>query len=128
MKILFTGGLETFFSVYEQTFLFFISVIMGMIFAVIFDLFRLLRIILPFMRKGILLFISDFLCSVIFMSGLFLIGVFLGRGVVRGFFVIGAFLGSIIYFTLVGNGLINVIRKFVKIVKSKLSANKKRYY
>lgn len=117
MKILFSGGLETFFSVYEQTFIFFISVLMGMIFGIVFDFFRLLRVILPFMKKGIFLFLSDFLCSIIFMSGIFLIGIFLGRGVVRGFFVLGALLGCIIYFTLIGNSLIDFLRKIFGKIK-----------
>ncbi len=111
MRFLFTGGLETFFTVSEQTFIFLFSVLAGIVYGFFFDILRVIRIIFPFMRKKIPTAVLDFIFMLLFGFGIFLTGAFMGRGNVRFFYIAGAFLGAVLYLATVGNSVTGIIRK-----------------
>lgn len=136
--------LETFFLNTTQLEVFLISCIVGVVIGIIYDVFRIFRIVIP--HNSILVFIEDIILSI--MYGVFIVcfAFALMRGQIRFFFLIGNFIGFILWFFTIGSvisktalrlklyilklfkALIFPIRKlihFFRIIKKKLKIHKK---
>jgi spore cortex biosynthesis protein YabQ len=103
--------LETFLSLSEQTLIFLLSVPAGACLAVIYDIFRVWRIIFPAASHRAAAFISDVLFMLICGFCVFLFAVRFSGGVVRFFCVIGSAAGFILYFFTVGNTVVSCLRR-----------------
>lgn len=125
MRFLFTGGLETFFTVSEQTFIFLFSVLAGTVYGFFFDILRVIRIVFPFMRKKFPTAVLDFIFMLLFGFGIFLIGAFMGRGSVRFFYIAGAFLGAVLYLATVGNSVTGLIRRIFDRIFSDIKSKRR---
>ena len=136
--------LETFFLNTTQLEVFLISCIVGLVIGLIYDVFRVFRIVIP--HNAILVFIEDIILSI--MYGVFIVcfAFALMRGQIRFFFLIGNFIGFILWFFTIGSvisktalrlklyilklfkALIFPIRKLIRffgIIKKKLKIHKK---
>ncbi|MGN1415947.1 MAG: spore cortex biosynthesis protein YabQ [Oscillospiraceae bacterium] len=111
MSGLFTGGIETFFTVPQQVFIFLCSVILGGALGVVYDVFRAVRIIFPFLGRKIPTAAADILYMIIFGLAVFLLSALMGRGVVRFFCIAGAAIGAVLYLTAVGNTVTGLLRR-----------------
>lgn len=111
--------LETFFSVSEETRLFLFSCIMGVPVGIVFDVFRVLRVIFPQNKLSVAL--EDIAFLLVYAVMLMTFAMLFARGEVRFYFVIGNFLGFVLYFFTVGNLLVGIIRKFAEMVKNVFS-------
>lgn len=114
---LFTGGIETFFTVPQQVFIFLSAVILGGGLGVVFDVFRALRIIFPFLGKKLPTAAADIICMIVFGLAVFLLSAVMGRGVVRFFCVVGAALGAVLYLAAVGNTVTDILRSLCNAVR-----------
>ncbi len=103
--------LETFFNVSQQTQLFLWSCILGAVLGVVYDFFRVLRLIKR--HKASIVFIEDFIFIIISSIVLFVFSTEYVRGEIRFFIFLGSLLGFIVYILTVGNFVVNIIRKIV---------------
>ncbi len=101
---------EAFFTINEQTELFLMSVLMGGIFGVVFDVFRALRVIFPALRGKGATAVCDMLFFVICGMGMYIFSLTFARGEIRGYFWVGALLGGIVYLLTAGTVVIGIIR------------------
>ena len=83
--------LETFFPTTEQTNLFLLSILVGALLGVVYEIFRVIRITLP--HNDIAVFFEDLLFSFIWGFSMLVFVIELGRGELRLFFVIGNIIG-----------------------------------
>ena len=86
---------EAFFTVSEQTELFLLSVLAGVTFGVLWDVFRALRVMLPPMRSTALTAVCDALYMIICGLGLYIFSLLFARGEIRAFYWLGALLGAV---------------------------------
>lgn len=107
--------LETFFTTTEQTNLFLLSILVGALLGVVYEIFRVIRITLP--HNDIAVFFEDLLFSFIWGFSMLVFVIELGRGELRLFFVIGNIIGFVLYFLTVGNVVNRVIRMLARAVK-----------
>ena len=107
--------LETFFTTTEQTNLFLLSILVGALLGVVYEIFRVIRITLP--HNDIAVFFEDLLFSFIWGFSMLIFVIELGRGELRLFFVIGNIIGFVLYFLTVGNVVNRVIRTLARAVK-----------
>ena len=77
---------EAFFTVSEQTELFLLSVLAGVTFGVLWDVFRALRVMLPPMRSTALTAVCDALYMIICGLGLYIFSLLFARGEIRAFY------------------------------------------
>ena len=125
---MFRGGLESFLTVPQQVIMFLCSVLLGIGLGIVFDIFRVIRIIFPPSRKKLPTALSDFLYSIIFGLAVFIFSASAGRGDVRSFYVVGALLGTILYIFTAGNtvtGIISAVCGFIGRTVTKLLPKKK---
>lgn len=108
---LFTGGIETFFTIPQQVFIFLCSVILGGALGMVYDVFRAIRIIFPFMGRKIPTAAADIIYMMIFGLAVFMLSALMGRGVVRFFCAAGAAIGAVLYLTAVGNTVTGLLRR-----------------
>ena len=104
------------------------SVLLGIGLGIVFDIFRVIRIIFPPSRKKLPTALSDFLYSIIFGLAVFIFSASAGRGDVRSFYVVGALLGTILYIFTAGNtvtGIISAVCGFIGRIVTKLLPKKK---
>ncbi|MGN0665623.1 MAG: spore cortex biosynthesis protein YabQ [Huintestinicola sp.] len=102
--------LESFFTINEQTELFLLSVVMGGLFGIVYDVFRAARVVFPPMAARVPTIICDVLFMLICGFGVYLFSMLFARGEVRAYYGGGALLGMIIYLMTVGTVIIGVIR------------------
>lgn len=103
--------LETFFTATEQTQLFLLSCVLGIPIGIVFDIFRVIRAVIP--HNKIMVAVEDVLFMFIYASFVMCFSIVASRGEFRVFYVIGNFLGFTIYFFTVGNIVVGIIRKIV---------------
>lgn len=101
---------EAFFTINEQTEIFLLSVLLGGIFGVIYDVFRALRVVAPPLRGTAATAVCDIIFFMICGFGIYLFSLTFARGEVRGYYWIGALLGGIIYLMTAGTVVIGIIR------------------
>ena len=105
--------LDTFFSVSQHTSLFLLSVVMGAALGVVYDCFRVVRILLPPAAGSKAVAAADILFWLIYGFCVFCYAAALGRGQVRFFIVLGSLAGFVLYILTVGNLITGVIRRIV---------------
>jgi len=101
---------EAFFTVSEQTELFLLSVLAGVVFGVLWDVFRALRVIFPPMRSTILTAVCDALYMIICGFGIYIFSLIFARGEIRFYYFLGALLGAVIYIMTAGKVIMGIIR------------------
>ena len=101
---------EAFFTVSEQTELFLLSVLAGVTFGVLWDVFRALRVMLPPMRSTALTAVCDALYMIICGLGLYIFSLLFARGEIRAFYWLGALLGAVIYILTAGTVIMGFLR------------------
>lgn len=99
---------ETFFTVAEQTELFLLSVVMGAVFGVLFDVFRALRVVFPPLGGSAATAAEDIIFFVICGFGIYVFSLTFAGGEVRGYYWVGAFLGGVIYIMTVGKVVMGI--------------------
>ncbi|MCL2054850.1 MAG: spore cortex biosynthesis protein YabQ [Oscillospiraceae bacterium] len=107
--------LETFFSISEQSRLFLLSVVLGVFLGVLFDCFRVIRIVLPPARRAGAVCLLDIIFLLCFGAAIFLYSAALGRGQVRFFYFLGSSVGFILYIVSIGNIVTSAVRFAVNI-------------
>lgn len=101
--------LESFFSVSQQAQLFLISCAFGIPLGILFDIFRVIRTILP--HNTLLVAIEDILYMIIYAVFMTAFTIVCARGEYRFFYTVGNILGFAVYFFTAGNVIVEVIRK-----------------
>ena len=109
-------NLETFFSVSEQTVQFLLSVVLGAGLGIVYDCFRVFRILFPTARKNGAVCAGDIVFMIISGAAVFLFAVMFCRSQVRLFSVIGALLGFVLYILTIGNFITGILRAIVSAV------------
>ncbi|MBQ8043296.1 MAG: spore cortex biosynthesis protein YabQ [Clostridia bacterium] len=97
----------------EETTVFLIFVVMGMVFSVIFDIFRAIRKVKKLKNKTI--YFQDIIYFLIVGSILLVIIINYMNTELRIYLILAIILGVIIYISTVGNMVMNLIVKFIKI-------------
>ena len=105
--------LDTFFSVPEHTSLFLLSVVMGAALGVVYDCFRVFRILFPHASRSKAVVIEDIIFWLIYGFCVFCYAAALARGQVRFFIVLGSLTGFVLYIVTVGNLITGIIRRIV---------------
>lgn len=108
--------LESFFTVSRQTAQFFMSVALGAALGILYDCFRAVRIVFPFMRRNGAVLAADIIFAICFGAALFLFGALFCRGSVRFFCAAGSVLGFILYIVTVGSLITGILRAVVSAV------------
>ena len=106
---------ETFFTVDEELVLFGMSCIMGAVFGVLYDVFRIIRMV--FAHNGILTAIEDILFLGIYGISLIAFASAAARGELRFYYVLGNFIGFALYFLTLGSIVNSVVRKLLTALK-----------
>lgn len=109
-------NLNTFFSVSQQTASFLLSVLLGAALGVVYDCFRVARILLPPLAKPKPTFFEDILFWLIYGFCVFCFAAATARGQVRVFMFLGSILGFTLYILTLGNLITGVIRSIVTAV------------
>lgn len=109
-------NLNTFFSVSQQTASFLLSVLLGAALGVVYDCFRVARILLPPLAKPKPTFLADILFWLIYGFCVFCFAAASARGQVRMFMFLGSVLGFALYILTLGNLITGVIRSIVTAV------------
>lgn len=107
---------ETYFSFTEHTQLFFYSCIIGILLGVIYDFFRVFRIVFP--HNSFLVMLEDIIFSLIYIIIIVAFTSAFARGEFRMFYIFGNILGFILYFFTLGRILLLSIRKLLSLFKS----------
>lgn len=105
--------LDTFFSVSEHTSLFLLSVVMGAALGVVYDCFRVVRILFPPAAESKSVAAGDIIFWLMYGFCVFCYAAAFGRGQVRFFIVLGSFIGFVLYILTVGNLITGIIRRIV---------------
>ena len=108
--------LDTFFSISQQTALFLLSVVLGAGLGVVYDCFRVFRIIFPRAAKSADVAVQDVIYWLIYGFCVFCFAAVLARGQVRFFIVLGSLIGFVLYIITIGNTVTGVIRRIVTAV------------
>ncbi len=110
--------METFFTVTEQTWLFLWACLIGVGLGIVYDCFRVLRIVLR--HKFVAVFIEDVLFTVFYALCLFIYMTECSRGQIRFFIIIGSLLGFIVYLLTVGSLVVTIFRSIVWLIRKTL--------
>lgn len=108
--------LDTFFSISQQTALFLLSVVLGAALGVVYDCFRVFRIVFPPAAKNAAVVVEDIIFWLIYGFCVFCYSAVLARGQVRFFIVVGSLIGFVLYIVTIGNAVTGVIRRIVTAV------------
>lgn len=101
--------LESFFTISQQAQLFLISCAFGIPLGILFDIFRVIRTILP--HNTLLVAIEDILYMIIYAVFMTAFTIVCARGEYRFFYTAGNILGFSVYFFTAGNVIVGVIRR-----------------
>ena len=107
--------METFFTVTEQTRLFLWACLIGVGLGIVYDCFRVLRIV--FNHKFVAVFIEDVLFTIFYALCLFVYMTECSRGQIRFFVIIGSLLGFVAYLLTVGFVVVTIFRCAVFVIK-----------
>lgn len=92
------------------------SVALGAALGILYDCFRAVRIVFPFMRKSGAVLAADIVFGLCFGTALFLFGAIFCRGSVRFFCAAGTLLGFILYIVTLGSLITGILRTAVSAV------------
>ena len=105
--------MDTFFSVSQHTSLFLLSVVMGAALGVVYDCFRVVRILFPPAAESKSVTACDIIFWLMYGFCVFCYAAAFGRGQVRFFIVLGSLAGFVLYILTVGNMITGIIRRVV---------------
>lgn len=103
--------LEAFFSISEQVELFLLAIALGAALGILFDCFRVIRIIFPPAKKAGAVCLLDIIFWLCYGFAIFVYSVVMGKGQVRVFYFTGSIIGLVLYIVTVGNLVTGVIRR-----------------
>ena len=103
--------LDTFFSVSQHTFLFLMSVVLGATMGIVYDCFRVLRIVFPPAAKRGAVIAEDIIFWLIYGFCIFCYAAAFARSQVRFFMFFGSLIGFVLYIVTIGNLLTRAIRQ-----------------
>ena len=106
--------METFFSPSEQTIFFLYSVIMGAGIGILFDCFRVARIILE--HTAFFVILEDIIFLFLWAVALIVFSMELCRGEVRFYYFIGNILGFAVYYFTVGKLVVSIMKAVVFVI------------
>lgn len=109
-------NLNSFFTVSQQASAFLLSVVLGAALGVVYDCFRVARILLPPLAKPKPAFFEDVLFWLIYGFCVFCFAAAAARGQVRLFMFFGSLLGFVLYILTLGNLITGIIRRIVTAV------------
>ncbi len=112
--------LETFFTVSQQTLQFLLSVVLGAGLGVVYDIFRVLRIVFPTARKKGAVCAADIIFMIICGIAVFLFSAMFCRGQVRFFCIFGAAPGFILYMLTIGHFVAGIFKAVASAVSKVL--------
>jgi len=108
-------------SISEQAQIFLVSIQAGMVIGVFYDMFRIIRKIIP--HPDWLIHLEDLIYWIIVSSFMFFVLFSKNYGEIRGFALLGALLGNVFYFFTIGilvmkfsDWIINLIKKIIHII------------
>ncbi len=99
---------------------FLMSVVFGAAVGVLYDCFRVLRIVFPAARKSVPVFVMDIIFMLCCGGLFFLFSVIFCRGNIRFYCILGALPGFVMYILTLGNLITKIIRAIVTTVYSAL--------
>lgn len=108
--------IETFFSVSHQVSLFLMSVLLGAAMGVVYDCFRVLRIVFPPAAKSGAVLVQDIVFWLIYGFAIFCYATFAARGQVRFFIFFGSLIGFVLYILTIGNFITGVLRRIFSVI------------
>lgn len=98
-----------------QLYTFFNFILTGVVIGILFDIFRILR--KSFKTLDLITYVQDFifliLTGIIMLYSIFTFN----NGEIRGYVIIGVFLGIMIYILLLSKYFINIMVKFISLIK-----------
>lgn len=106
----------TFFSVSSQTSFFLLSVVLGAALGVVYDCFRVFRILFPPAAKAAAVAVQDVLFWLIYGFGIFLYSAAVCGGSLRFFMFIGSLLGFALYILTLGDLITGILRQLATAV------------
>ena len=106
---------ETFFSVEEELWLFFLSCIAGTVFGVYYDIFRTLRLTVH--HHGFFVVLEDILFLGTYAVFLSAFASAQARGELRAYYVIGSVIGFTLYYLTLGRFVIRLMHKLIGGIK-----------
>ena len=118
--------LDNFFSLSDECLIFLYSIILGAVLGVVFDVFRVIRAVIP--HNSFFVAFEDIIFMLIWTFSLVIFSVELSGGNIRFFCFVGSFLGFIIYFFSVGKIVITFIRSVSSLIRRLLNAIFGRIY
>lgn len=118
-------GLESFFTSGQQMNLFVLSCLFGIPIGIVFDLFRVFRMMVQHGKIAVI--IEDILFFVLY--GIFIMSftITAARSEFRFFYCFGNLLGFILYFVTVGSAVTKILRKIIEKVKKLFSVPVKNF-
>lgn len=105
--------IETFFSVSQQTSFFLMSVVLGAALGVVYDFFRVFRIVFPLAAKTAAVAVQDIIFWLIYGFCIFCYGTIVCRGEIRFYVILGSLVGFVLYILTLGNLVTGIIRTVV---------------
>jgi len=105
--------IETFISVQRQTAYFLLSVVLGAGLGVVYDLFRVLRILFPPAAKPLPAAVQDILFWIIYGFCLFCYSAAVCGGQLRFFMLLGSLIGFTLYIVTLGSLITGILRRIV---------------
>ncbi|MBQ8727694.1 MAG: spore cortex biosynthesis protein YabQ [Oscillospiraceae bacterium] len=118
--------LDNFFSLSYECQIFLYSIILGIGLGIVFDIFRVIRAVIP--HNNFFVAFEDILFMLIWTFSLVIFSVELSGGNIRFFCFMGTFLGFVIYFFSVGKIVITFIRNISSFIRQILNAVFGRIY
>lgn len=107
---------EAFFTVREQTLLFLLTIPLGIVLGVLYDVFRALRVMFPPLRKTIPTAVCDIIYFQLCGICIYLFSLIFARGEIRAFYWLGAAIGGALYLLTVGTVVIGIIRRVFGVI------------
>ncbi len=118
--------LDNFFSLSYECQIFLYSIILGIGLGIVFDIFRVIRAVIP--HNNFFVAFEDILFMLIWTFSLVIFSVELSGGNIRFFCFMGTFLGFVIYFFSVGKIVITFIRNISSFIRQIINAVFGRIY
>jgi len=118
--------LDNFFSLSDECLIFLYSIILGAVLGVVFDVFRVIRAVIP--HNSFFVAFEDIIFMLIWTFSLVIFSVELSGGNIRFFCFVGTLLGFTIYFFSAGKIVITFIRSVSSLIRRLLNAIFGRIY
>ncbi|MGN0613407.1 MAG: spore cortex biosynthesis protein YabQ [Porcipelethomonas sp.] len=118
-------GLESFFTSGQQLQLFVLSCLFGIPIGIVFDVFRVFRMLIRHCKAAVIA--EDILFFILYAVFVMCFTITAARSEFRIFYCLGNFLGFLLYFLTVGNIVTSVLKKIIFKIKSVLQLSLKKF-